>query len=732
MTKQYTRAFLPSDVAALPPTGYYHWVLGCDCSCPAAVCAYFDSLTRAVARPPWYASGGYAITKATLCLYNAFRQVDVRCQATFPGQVVTFWVDGKGDVHEPVPEDLWEEAFLSSCLRALHGRYPDLPSVRLLPPLPGQGESLFVQLATKYFWSGHLLGNADEEPRHAHAYNVLTVTLRDLYANSQRWEALMEHFLPLVEREPALAVHVAEAFVQLDAPDRALALLSDALAAATETSTEAGHTATEKGELHVADANKESKREFVLLLKQADVLLHQGKMEDAVAAAEEAVVEAGGDQHAWLLLADAYSRLGAVDMALVMLNEASIRPLKPDTIIGVPRPYKQINGDLPFDANSLLFADAPLLEEEEDDDLLAGVNHRKAEPLPAQLYRGIWEKAFSLLVDIVTAVGWDEALEVRARVFLMKEDVASNPSSVSKDPSAKAAGGGATVAGAKFGAEVDSAGEAGEAERATSEVAVVDGGRRDVDADSAAGVMASCPLQQDTGASGGIQDKDATRAAEKELEREGGGGGKGRWGEDGRGALDAGQQEREGGVGAGGRRKRVCRPWLDALFHALYQDLKAYYQWLSEEESRANVSRDDQSDDDEDEQDETSVDEWLHRAALARRLHNLSEAERALRAAAAATNSPRAWKALLEMYAQEACVKESLVAAHELLECYEAFSVSPPPLAPLVIHKAVCRLVWAHGLQAVRKAQDAIGVAHPVVNDLFHLIVRCRVHGFDR
>ena len=84
------------------------------------------------------------------------------------------------------------------------------------------------------------------------------------------------------------------------------------------------------------------------------------------------------------------------------------------------------------------------------------------------------------------------------------------------------------------------------------------------------------------------------------------------------------------------------------------------------------------------------------------------------------------------MYAQEACVKESLVAAHELLECYEAFSVSPPPLAPLVIHKAVCRLVWAHGLQAVRKAQDAIGVAHPVVNDLFHLIVRCRVHGFDR
>ena len=47
--------------------------------------------------------------------------------------------------------------------------------------------------------------------------------------------------------------------------------------------------------------------------------LLQDKVELAIAAAEEAVVEAGGDVFGWLLLADAYHRLGATDMALVMM-----------------------------------------------------------------------------------------------------------------------------------------------------------------------------------------------------------------------------------------------------------------------------------------------------------------------------------------------------------------------------------------------------------------------------
>mmetsp|Transcript_32786 Transcript_32786/g.74757 ORF Transcript_32786/g.74757 Transcript_32786/m.74757 type:complete len:191 (-) Transcript_32786:40-612(-) len=179
-------------------------------------------------------------------------------------------------------------------------------------------------------------------------------------------------------------------------------------------------------------------------------------------------------------------------------------------------------------------------------------------------------------------------------------------------------------------------------------------------------------------------------------------------------------------------KKRVCKPWLDGIFHALYEDLKAYYAWLSEEERFAAIEEDDEAElpeDDSADPANVSVEEWLHRASIAQRLQNLSDAERALRNAAA-HNSPRAWERLMTMYASEGCIKETLVAVHELLECYESFRAPHPPPAPQQAVHAIASLVGAHGLQKVRDAQDAIAPPHPTVNDLFHLAVRARWHGF--
>jgi hypothetical protein len=61
--------------------------------------------------------------------------VDVRCEARYPGCVKTFYVDGTGTSHEPVPPEIWEEAFLCSCVRSLEEHRPDLPCLRLMPPL---------------------------------------------------------------------------------------------------------------------------------------------------------------------------------------------------------------------------------------------------------------------------------------------------------------------------------------------------------------------------------------------------------------------------------------------------------------------------------------------------------------------------------------------------------------------------------------------------------------------
>jgi len=93
----------------------------------------------------------------------------------------------------------------------------------------------------------------------------------------------------------------------------------------------------------------------------------------------------------------------------VMMNEASIRPAKQHTIIGVPKPYLRTNPVLPLDTNALFFENVPHDDVDDmDDHLFEGHLRRCPEALPAEAYKGVWAKAYGLLVDIVTAVGWDE------------------------------------------------------------------------------------------------------------------------------------------------------------------------------------------------------------------------------------------------------------------------------------------------------------------------------------
>ena len=60
-----------------------------------------------------------------------------------------------------------------------------------------------------------------------------------------------------------------------------------------------------------------------------------------------------------------------------MMNEASIRPAKQQTIIGVPKPYLRTNPVLPLDANALLFENVPHDDVDDlEDDLLEGTFRR--------------------------------------------------------------------------------------------------------------------------------------------------------------------------------------------------------------------------------------------------------------------------------------------------------------------------------------------------------------------
>jgi len=48
----------------------------------------------------------------------------------------------------------------------------------------------------------------------------------------------------------------------------------------------------------------------------------------------------------------------------------------------------------------------------------------------------------------------------------------------------------------------------------------------------------------------------------------------------------------------------------------------------------------------------------------------------------------------MEMYSQEACLKETLVATHEFLDCFEAYAATPSP--PVLMRKYVSKYTCRH------------------------------------
>lgn len=315
----------------------------------------------------------------------------------------------------------------------------------------------------------------------------------------------------------------------------------------------------------------------------------------------------------------------------------------------------------------------------------------------------------------MNCVGWDEMLEIRAGVFLMKEDVVMQAKGRTRGQEAKGGqvkGGeegekgegreeGVSEVAEKVGGmkmeEVGEEGEEGEYEEGEGEV------NGEEEREEGKGVRGDEQKQGESrsGKVGGA--REGERRGETSRQRPLGEGvvggitvageGFGHRGEEGEGkarsdALAAGgrggavtAQTGEGAQGGSGSvfKKAVCKPWLDSVFHSLYEDLKAYFAWLSEEEKWAEEdAKEDLSDDGLDERMLSSA-EWLYRADIAKRLQNLSDAERAYRSAAFVRTCPKAWVGLLDMYANEGCLKETLLAAHELLDCYEAYKAHPAP-----------------------------------------------------
>lgn len=385
-----------SPKATTKINGTYHYVTGVDTSSSSAVAAYFNTLTFSLGEEQiWFGKhAGWKIHTGIYCSYNAFSRVDVRVLVKIPGGVETYVVDGAGDKH-PASDDQWLETYLSAMLRALlfsdDEAYSFISYWCRLNPFENVSPKLsarFLDAFETLFFKGPTLGCVAE---------VQTPTLANNY--------LVDGFFKFVKitglYEPALKVLERLSKVEPEAQSiwaRTLLLANEEVKAVQV--------------LH--SGILQSPRDQNLLQLQAEYCLKKGKLDWALDCAVRAVNAAPSEFLPWSQLVQIYTKLGDYEQALLTLNSCPMSTAREQDLPKLPQPAKA-HFPLPTDG---------VLEEiwtinDNDDQNTSDPGLLK---LPAPTLRSTFAKAYELLTDIASKIGWDALLKYRSNVFIMEEE----------------------------------------------------------------------------------------------------------------------------------------------------------------------------------------------------------------------------------------------------------------------------------------------------------------------
>ncbi|GAA6008390.1 uncharacterized protein JCM10292_007656 [Rhodotorula paludigena] len=668
--------------------GSYHYVSGVDASSSASLAAYLNSLTYTVeetaswffgsttAKSPWRIRGG------AFCSFNAFSRVDVRVEVKIPGGVEAYVIDVRGERHEATPQ-MWAEVYLSAMLRAI--LYADdanyrLAGYRKLDPITSlDAELKFVQAAEQAFFKGWQLGSEPEIQVATVVSNHLTSGLMKYFGDSYRYGPAVNLFEKLVVKEGEVACLLAQSYLGMNEEVKAVRVLQSAI--------------------------QNHPQSYSLLHVQCDFLRSKGKHDWALKLAKQAVNCAPSEFVTWAKLTQLNMDLGDYSAALLTLNSCPMFTFNERDMHRMPTPAKSHLPTKEFIAVSGILDDESSTHNNDADVALLR--------LPAPSLRGTFAKAYVLLAQLVSLIGWDELLKCRSQVFVMEEEYrmhrATDPIPESPLAGATSTSGANGAAGGEKDGGVDEVAEGfGPLAIATDDegseaASSVKGDNDDVPAPAAASTTSSTGAvptiavngqtedgrQIDDGAaspgqsgspiptikvsteSDGERERDELRRFEeseagRRARDEVGKPGAARHapepeGEDEVQEVEAPKKEpvddedkKEGA--AGFQNKRLCERWLDNLFMVLYEDLRVYTIWRAEiAHFKANHLP----------YRKTGT-EWEILGELALRLHHKEEAKDAFQRALDLKFSAKAWLKLLEFYADEGDVQRALNAAIRL------------------------------------------------------------------
>ena len=165
------------------------------------------------------------------------------------------------------------------------------------------------------------------------------------------------------------------------------------------------------------DSVSELPMDYSLLDCQSTFCQSKGRLDWALECAKRSVTAAPSEFGTWAKLAEIYVGLEQWDLALLTLNSCPMFTYQDKDAPRMPEPARIL---LPVLPESML-DEIDESQQALDSDLV----HPSLRKLHAAGYKGTFFKAYSLLTEVTSKIGWDQLLKIRSQVFVMEEEYRS-------------------------------------------------------------------------------------------------------------------------------------------------------------------------------------------------------------------------------------------------------------------------------------------------------------------
>lgn len=539
----------------------------------------------------------------------------MRVEVKIPGGVESYCIDERGD-KRVASDSLWLETFLCAVLRAYS--YADdgsgdtikkIVGVRRFDPITTtEVEHRFLDAAEKLFYKGWQLGSDPEIQVPNLVSNHLTTGLLKYIHTTGRYASGINLFEKLRSRDPEISSLLAKVLIAADEEVQAIQLLKEGI--------------------------EDLPMDYCLLDCQASFLQRKGNLDWALPLAKRAVIAAPSEFATWARLAEIYVGLEQWDLALLTLNSCPMFTYQDKDSPRMPEPAR---------VNLPLLPDTSYDEINEATDGHDDAVNPNLRRLTAGNQKGTFLKAYSLLTDITTKIGWDQLLRIRSQVFVMEEEYRSERS----QPGTGKTTGRFTHTGQTPSTTALRAPSPHINGRDSTSTTVDD--EIENDADKSLRDIGVKPESSPDISSEKAITADSLEAPKSTV-----------------GSAEAKAGSEDGATNHADythfNHKRLCERWLDNLFMILYEDLRMYTIWRADT-ARAKAAESNASSPiatDTRAVWNKSAEEWELLGELAQRLHHQPEAIEAFDNCLKIRFSPKSMRVVTRMWETKRKTKDTL------------------------------------------------------------------------